>query len=230
MSNSNPPAFPTSFNADYPHEMIGGLTMRDYFAARAMQGELASESLVWNENVHKSVSKSAYQFADAMLHWSEHSENQDDNDQYDEMRTEIARLRAELANQTALVEKCMVAMNENADKGEKAEAEVGRLVRKLALEREEFKAELDRLKAQPVQEPIERTAWLIEFSQNQQPVWVKSIWLDDGFTNDANEAILFPTKRCAEDVLDRLFSTPRNKTVFRAARKVYRVTEQSGGR
>lgn len=140
-------------------------------------------------------------------HWSEHSENQDDNDQYDEMRTEIARLRAELANQTELVEKCMVAMNENADKGEKAEAE------------------LAMLKAQPVQEPIERTAWLIEFSQNQQPVWVKSIWLDDGFTNDANEAILFPTKRCAEDVLDRLFSTPRNKTVFRAARKVYRVTE-----
>ena len=35
--------------------------------------------------------------------------------------------------------------------GEKAEAEVGRLVRKLALEREEFKAELDRIKAQPVQ-------------------------------------------------------------------------------
>ena len=62
--------------------------------------------------------------------------------------------QVELATQVALVEKCMVAMNENADKGEKAEAEVGRLVRKLALEREEFKAELDRLKAQPVQEPF----------------------------------------------------------------------------
>lgn len=125
----------------------------------------------------------------------------------DKFETEATGLRAELATQTELVEKCMVAMNENADKGEKAEAE------------------LAMLKAQPVQEPIERTAWLIEFSQNQQPVWVKSIWHDDGFTNDANEAILFPTKRCAEDVLDRLFSTPRNKTVFRAARKVYRVTE-----
>ena len=60
-------------------------------------------------------------------------------------------LRGRLAAQAAVVEKCMVAMNENADRGEKAEAEVGRLVRKLALEREEFKAELDRLKAQRVQ-------------------------------------------------------------------------------
>ena len=62
-----------------------------------------------------------------------------------------APILAKLATQVALVEKCMVAMNENADRGEKAEAEVGRLVRKLALEREEFKAELDRIKAQPVQ-------------------------------------------------------------------------------
>ena len=62
-----------------------------------------------------------------------------------------APILAKLATQVALVEKCMVAMNENADRGEKAEAEVGRLVRKLALEREEFKSELDRLKAQPVQ-------------------------------------------------------------------------------
>ena len=67
--------------------------------------------------------------------------------------------QVELATQVALVEKCMVAMNENADRGEKAEAEVGRLVRKLALEREEFKAELDRLKAQPVQEPC---AWMYQ--------------------------------------------------------------------
>lgn len=62
-----------------------------------------------------------------------------------------APILAKLATQVALVEKCMVAMNENADKGEKAEAEVGRLVRKLALDREEFKSEHDRLKAQRVQ-------------------------------------------------------------------------------
>jgi len=59
--------------------------------------------------------------------------------------------QVELATQVALVEKCMVAMNENADRGEKADAEVARLVRKLALEREEFKSELAKLKAQPVQ-------------------------------------------------------------------------------
>jgi len=44
--------------------------------------------------------------------------------------------QVELATQVALVEKCMVAMNENADRGEKAEAE------------------LAMLKAQPVQEPV----------------------------------------------------------------------------
>lgn len=47
-----------------------------------------------------------------------------------------APILAKLATQVALVEKCMVAMNENADRGEKAEAE------------------LAKLKAQPVQEPI----------------------------------------------------------------------------
>jgi len=36
-------------------------------------------------------------------------------------------LRAELFRQVALVEKCMVSMNENADRGQKAEAEVARL-------------------------------------------------------------------------------------------------------
>lgn len=35
--------------------------------------------------------------------------------------------QVELATQVALVEKCMVAMNENADKGEKAEAELAML-------------------------------------------------------------------------------------------------------
>lgn len=27
------PAFPTSFNKDYPTEIVGGMTLRDYFAA-----------------------------------------------------------------------------------------------------------------------------------------------------------------------------------------------------
>jgi len=57
-------------------------------------------------------------------------------DERDALKQDLAKLRAELATQVALVEKCMVAMNENADKGEKAEAE------------------LAMLKAQPVQEPV----------------------------------------------------------------------------
>ena len=46
---------------------------------------------------------------------------------------------------------CEADEHNDADKGKKADAEVARLVRKLALEREELKAELAKLKAQPVQ-------------------------------------------------------------------------------
>ena len=54
---------------------------------------------------------------------------------------------------------CEADEHNDADKGKKADAEVARLVRKLALEREELKAELAKLKAQPVQEPC---AWMYQ--------------------------------------------------------------------
>ena len=60
----NPPAFPTSFNADYPHEMTGGLTMRDYFAAKAMQGMFSNPDYTGPIN---DVVTAAYQASDAML-------------------------------------------------------------------------------------------------------------------------------------------------------------------
>jgi len=45
------------------------------------------------------------------------------------MEREIAELRARAAQQAAMVEKCMVAMNENADRGMAAEARVAELER-----------------------------------------------------------------------------------------------------
>lgn len=43
------------------------------------------------------------------------------------LKAELAGLRAKVAQQAALVEKCMAAMNENADRGEKAEARLAAL-------------------------------------------------------------------------------------------------------
>lgn len=43
------------------------------------------------------------------------------------LKAELAGLRAKVAQQAALVEKCMAAMNENADRGEKAEAKLAAL-------------------------------------------------------------------------------------------------------
>ena len=62
------PAFPESYvGTDMPHEGIGnGMTMRDYFAAKAMNGLLANpvDSLTYEDD---SVAESAYKMADAML-------------------------------------------------------------------------------------------------------------------------------------------------------------------
>lgn len=63
------PAFPTleahGFNCGTP-----GMTMRDYFAAKAMQSMIekcGQYDPVKESKTHKSVAEIAYQFADAML-------------------------------------------------------------------------------------------------------------------------------------------------------------------
>ena len=45
----------------------GGMTIRDYFAAAAMQGVLSNSSTKFNEGWMKSLAKGAYEIADAML-------------------------------------------------------------------------------------------------------------------------------------------------------------------
>ena len=63
------PAFPSSeWDAQYDRTFhAGGMTLRDYFAARAMQGILVATVTpitVWSQN---DVAETAYKMADAML-------------------------------------------------------------------------------------------------------------------------------------------------------------------
>jgi len=71
------PAFP--FSADGPTTVFGqdvpeghkvefyGMSLRDYFAASALAGELASPTLEWGDGMHGPLATNAYKFADALL-------------------------------------------------------------------------------------------------------------------------------------------------------------------
>jgi hypothetical protein len=60
--NANPPAFPQ------PVEIIGrGMSMRDYFAAKAMHAMLNNDIRREEMATCKNVAKDAYRMADAML-------------------------------------------------------------------------------------------------------------------------------------------------------------------
>ena len=60
---NNPPAFPYSF-PDGKHDNYSvayGMTLRDYFAAKAMQ------KMIWNLSEDEKNAKDCYEIADAML-------------------------------------------------------------------------------------------------------------------------------------------------------------------
>ncbi len=62
---NNPPAFPVSFKWGDELQPYNGMTLRDYFAAAAMQGICASgPSLEWSSD---RLAAEAYDLADAML-------------------------------------------------------------------------------------------------------------------------------------------------------------------
>ncbi len=61
---SNEPAFPS---ADFEHHEFTGMTLRDYFAAKAMQGILTATltpNTAWSQD---EAAETAYNVADAML-------------------------------------------------------------------------------------------------------------------------------------------------------------------
>lgn len=67
--NSNPPAFPCTGNPNWDHDQ--GMTLRDYFAAAALQGMLAGMGfdapLKYEASPAPPYVNVAYEFADAML-------------------------------------------------------------------------------------------------------------------------------------------------------------------
>jgi len=69
MAMKNPPAFPGPDTDKHPQ----GMTLRDYFAAKAMQAYISEPSAIkainkhWPDEIPKRVSIAAYRFADAML-------------------------------------------------------------------------------------------------------------------------------------------------------------------
>jgi hypothetical protein len=68
MSNTNTggPAFPTTKPLEHWGDPNQGMTLRDYFAAKAMQGLLAgiTPTTVWS---HDEAAETAYNVADALL-------------------------------------------------------------------------------------------------------------------------------------------------------------------
>jgi hypothetical protein len=72
-TNTNASAFPYPFYDEKGHciDGIEGMTLRDYFAAKAMQGLMgrswADAAGKFPENLHGVWATAAYQMADAML-------------------------------------------------------------------------------------------------------------------------------------------------------------------
>jgi hypothetical protein len=71
MKNTyNPPAFSKSAfyhdagGCDEPNE---GMTLRDYFAAKAMQGMVTEDHDSYKDSTIETLAKGAYRIADAML-------------------------------------------------------------------------------------------------------------------------------------------------------------------
>lgn len=61
------PAFPNSRHVGELTVVDGGMTLRDYFAAKALQSIIAEEGVEWRMALKISSAKTAYNYADAML-------------------------------------------------------------------------------------------------------------------------------------------------------------------
>lgn len=60
-------AFPLSASEYAGHGPQGGMTLRDYFAAKAMQGMLAADWELATGNQICNITRNAYQVADGMI-------------------------------------------------------------------------------------------------------------------------------------------------------------------
>lgn len=62
--NDGGPAFPMGYHRDGNDADHFGMTLRDYFAAAALQGNIAHPDVTGNRD---DIAKDAYKYADAML-------------------------------------------------------------------------------------------------------------------------------------------------------------------
>jgi hypothetical protein len=63
---NNPSAFPQcAYNMKGGYDITGGMTLRDYFAAQALQGIMASG--IYPTGIMFDTAKEAYEMADAMM-------------------------------------------------------------------------------------------------------------------------------------------------------------------
>lgn len=67
MTDTGGPAFPCGLQSGHLQPLHKGMTLRDYFAAKAMQGAIANEGLSFSKKWLEQCSADSYAVADAML-------------------------------------------------------------------------------------------------------------------------------------------------------------------
>lgn len=67
LKTENPNAFPIFIDTNANSEVHDGMTLRDYFAAKAMQGLIDRENLRYGMESYAIISRHAYCCADEML-------------------------------------------------------------------------------------------------------------------------------------------------------------------
>lgn len=58
-------AFPSNVESEFNGYAYSGMTLRDYFAAKAMQCYM--DDVIWNVAIYEAAAKASYAVADAML-------------------------------------------------------------------------------------------------------------------------------------------------------------------
>ena len=69
MNNTNTggPAFPTTKPLEHWGDPNQGMTLRDYFAAKAMQAQINNPLAVGGDEARRVIAERAYRIADAMI-------------------------------------------------------------------------------------------------------------------------------------------------------------------
>ena len=63
--NDGGPAFPSTITDDSLH--VAGMSLRDYFAAKAMQAQIGNPLNLGSDEAHRLIAERAYRMADVMI-------------------------------------------------------------------------------------------------------------------------------------------------------------------